>query len=360
MRRRYALLFVFTVFLFSDVFSQKTIRIDAVKANDYGVVYSLPETAFVITFKTKKTTYRRGEFYQYARRYLGIENPINENRTVYSLENVAVTNKGIPDKTNSFMVEFRPNTTEPFVYLTEEGLICSINAMPETKPAVPAEQAPKTNQQPVDARRFFSEETLMAGSTAKQAELIAKQILELRRSRNDILMGEAENMPPDGEAYKVVMDQLNLQEKVLTELFTGTIETETFTSDITFVPDDNNVDRKVIARFSTKLGPVDADNLAGAPIYLSLINKTPKPEMRLSEKELQQLEKKLTEGLVYNIPSKADLKMEYNNQIIKETEVDVVQFGSKEVLTKKMFDSCKKPIQIIFYPELGAIKQIIQ
>ncbi|MFY9597065.1 MAG: DUF4831 family protein, partial [Dysgonamonadaceae bacterium] len=313
-----------------------------------------------ITLKTKKTTYRRGEFYAYARRYLGIENPISEDKTVYSLENVAVTNKGIPDKINSFMVEFRPNTMEPFVYLTEEGLICTINAMPEIKPAVQTEQPPKTKQQSVDPRRFFSEEILMAGSTAKQAELVAKQILELRRSRNDILIGEAENMPPDGEAYKVVMDHLDLQEKVLTEMFTGTVETETFTTDLTLVPEDKNIDRKVIARFSTKLGPVDADNLAGAPIYLSLINKTPKPEMRLSEKELQQLEKKLKEGLVYNIPSKAELKIEYNNQIIKNTEVDVVQFGSKEVLTKKMFDSCKKPIQVIFYPELGAIKQIIQ
>ena len=360
MRRRYALLFFFTVFLFSDVFPQKTIRIDAVKANNYGVVYSLPKTSFVITLKTKKTTYRRGEFYAYARRYLGIENPISEDKTVYSLENVAVTNKGIPDKINSFMVEFRPNTMEPFVYLTEEGLICTINAMPEIKPAVQTEQPPKTKQQSVDPRRFFSEEILMAGSTAKQAELVAKQILELRRSRNDILIGEAENMPPDGEAYKVVMDHLDLQEKVLTEMFTGTVETETFTTDLTLVPEDKNIDRKVIARFSTKLGPVDADNLAGAPIYLSLINKTPKPEMRLSEKELQQLEKKLKEGLVYNIPSKAELKIEYNNQIIKNTEVDVVQFGSKEVLTKKMFDSCKKPIQVIFYPELGAIKQIIQ
>lgn len=258
------------------------------------------------------------------------------------------------------MVEFRPNTTEPFVYLTEEGLICTINAMPEIKPAAPAEQPVKTTQQPVDPRKFFSEETLMAGSTAKQAELVAKQILELRRSRNDILIGEADNMPPDGEAYKVVMDQLNLQEKVLTEMFTGTVETETFTTDITFIPDDKNIDRKVIARFSTKLGPVDADNLAGAPVYLSLTNKTPKPEMQLSEKELQQLEKKLKEGLVYNIPSKAELKIEHNNQIIRNAEVDVVQFGSKEVLTKKMFDSCKKPIQVIFYPELGAIKQIIQ
>jgi len=39
---------------------------------------------------------------------------------------------------------------------------------------------------------------------------VARQILDLRRSRNDILTGEAESMPPDGTAYKVVMDQIFL------------------------------------------------------------------------------------------------------------------------------------------------------
>ncbi|HRS42071.1 MAG TPA: DUF4831 family protein, partial [Dysgonamonadaceae bacterium] len=104
----------------------------------------------------------------------------------------------------------------------------------------------------------------------------------------------------------------------------------------------------------------DADNLAGSPVYISLTSKTPKIERLLSEKELAKLEDKLNQGLVYNIPGKADLKIEYDNRTLKDIEVDIVQFGSKEVLTKKMFDNNKKPIKIIFYPNLGAIKQIIQ
>ena len=41
-------------------------------------------------------------------------------------------------------------------------------------------------------------------------------------------------------------------------------------------------------------------------------------------------------------------------------EVDVVQFGSQDVLIKQMFDNNKQPVKVYFYPELGAIKQIIQ
>jgi hypothetical protein len=126
------------------------------------------------------------------------------------------------------------------------------------------------------------------------------------------------------------------------------------------IPDENNIDRSVIARFSEKLGPVDADNLAGEPLYLSLINKTPKVEMNLSERDLKRLESKLSSGLVYNIPGKAKLTLEYKNKPVREMEVDVVQYGSKEVLAKRMFGNMNQPVKVLFYPELGAIRQIIQ
>lgn len=353
--------FTLLIILFAtlSVQAQKTTRVNAIKANDYGVIYSLPKTSFEVTFLVKKTTYVRGDFYQYAQRYLGVENPITENQTLFALQDVLVNNKGIADANNSFMVEFRSNTLQPYVTLREDGVIASINA--EAQFATPQKmEVPAAQQASVNPRRYLSQETLMAGSIAKQAELVARQIFDLRRSRQDILTGEAENMPPDGNAYKVVMDEINIQEKALTELFSGSEATEYFTHTIIIIPENADINRNVIARFSQKLGPVDADNLAGEPIYFTLKNKTPQVELQLTERDLQRLETKLTEGLVYNIPGKADLSIEFKNRTIKNIETDVVQFGSQDVLVKKMFDNMKQPIQVIFYPELGAIKQIIQ
>lgn len=351
--------FLLILFAALSVQAQKTTRVNAVKANDYGVIYTLPKTTFEVTLLVKKTTFVRGDFYQYAQRYLGIENPITENNTVYALQDVLVINKGVPDKENSYMVEFRPNTMQPYVMLREDGVIASVNAEPqfssEKEMEIPAAQPASENP-----RRYMSQETLMAGSIAKQAELVSRQIFDLRRSRQDILTGEADNMPPDGNAYKVVMDEINTQEKALTELFAGSESTEYFTHTFTVVPTENNIEQQVAARFSQKLGPVDADNLAGEPIYFSLKNKTPQVELQLSERDLARLEKKFSEGLIYNIPGQAQLTMEFNNKTVVNMNVDVVQFGSQDVLTKKMFDNMKLPIQVIFYPELGAIKQIIQ
>lgn len=343
----------------SGIFAQSTTRVNAIKANNWGVIYSLPKTSFEVTLLIKKTTYRKGEFYPYAQRYLGIGNPIAEDKIVHSLEDVLIINKGIADKHNSFMVEFRTRSVEPFVHLREDGVIVAINADPEPQ-NVPKMDIPEGKTSSVNPRSYLSQEALMAGSTSRQAELVARQIFGLRGNRSDILAGEADNMPPDGNAYKMVMEEINLQEKALTELFAGTEETEYFTRTYTVVPDQRDINHQVIARFSEKLGPVDADNLAGEPVYLSLTNKTPKVEMQLSDRDLKQLESKLSAGIVYNVPGKASLALEFRNNQLYNKEVDVVQYGSQDVLVRKTLDNTKQSVKVYFYPELGAIKQIIQ
>lgn len=358
MRLKYILLTAF-ILTFAGLQAQKTTRVNAIKADNYGVIYTLPKTSFEITLLVKKSSYKRGDFYPYAQRYLGIDNPVTEERVVHTLEDVSVVNKGIPDKNNSFMVQFQPKSFEPFVFLRENGLIVSVNAdpVPESTEEI---VLPEGETPPVDPRRFLSQETLMAGSVAKQAELVARQIFDLRRSRTDILTGEAESMPPDGNAYKVVMDEINLQERALTSLFVGSLQTEYFVRTYTVVPDAKDIDKMVLARFSEKLGPIEADDLAGEPLLLSLQNKTAPIPLELSESDLKRLDAKLNEGLVYNIPGKAILTVEFRNKTVLNKETDVVQYGSQDVLTRKMFDNMKQPIQVFFYPELGAIKQIIQ
>jgi hypothetical protein len=54
------------------------------------------------------------------------------------------------------------------------------------------------------------------------------------------------------------------------------------------------------------------------------------------------------------------LQITYNSKDYVKKECDIVQYGIQDVLTPKMFDNNKLPIKVIFYPELGAVKQIIQ
>ncbi len=360
MNTRIKIIAIALLLVISSLNAQMPIKHNALASNKYGVVYNLPLTQLDFMLEITKTTVKRGEYYQYAKQYLNIDNPIMEDKVIYNLEEISVQNVGIPNKHNSYLIEFKSNSAEPFVYLTKEGLICSIN---HDAPMIEEAVAPqKTNETKpsVDVKSLFTEEILLAGSRAKQAELIAKQIFALRLSRTDILTGEAENMPPDGQAYQLVIDQINMQEKALVELFAGNIKTEYSTSKVSIIPGLEDIDREVHFRFSEKLGMVNANDLAGEPVYLSLINKTPQPEIVLSERDQRRLEKKFSEGVIYNVPSKAQLIVSFQNKTLLNTDVDIVQYGSQDVLTKQMFDSRKQPIKVEFYPHLGAIKQITQ
>ena len=122
---------------------------------------------------------------------------------------ISLINRGLPDADNTYIVEFKQGTVAPYAYLTEDGLLCSINA--EYTPVESELDAAKKNkgsQQKVTDASVFSEELLMAGSTAKQAEVAAKQIYRIRESRLNILTGEADNLPPDGEAMKLVIQRI--------------------------------------------------------------------------------------------------------------------------------------------------------
>ncbi|MFV0418823.1 MAG: DUF4831 family protein [Dysgonomonas sp.] len=344
----------------SQVSAQTTVKMSAVKGNNYGVAYSLPKTSISITADYTKTTRKVGEFYQYAERYLNIANPITEDGVTYTLDKIDAVPHGIVDKDKSYLVEFKSNSTSPFVTLTKDGLICAINDDYTFPKAETIATQPLKAAQLLNPRNFLSEEILRAGSTAKQAELIAKQIYRLRESRNNILTGEADNMPPDGEAYKLVMTQLEEQEKALTAMFAGTETTETGMKDFTIIPDEKNIDNRIIFRFSSKLGIVDANDLSGAPVSLTLKNKEPREQQILTPKEEKEMEKKFSSGIIYNIPNKASLQVTYNGKNYIQKECDVVQYGIQDVLVQKMFDNNKQPIKVVFYPDLGAVKQIIQ
>ena len=333
----------------------KVVKKNAVKANNFGITYSLPKTSLIVEAEVTKVTCKAGPYYQYAEKYLAVQDAIAEDAVYYELGKVRLINRGVPDPDNTYIVEFKPGTVAPYAYLTEDGLLCSINTE-----YVPAEE--KAEKKAVAAKQgaaqnsVLSEELLMAGSTARQAEVAAKQIYRIRESRMDILTGEADNLPPDGEAMKLVIQQLEAQEQTLSHLFTGTTEKTTDLYEVSIIPSDE-LDKEVIFRFSKQLGIVDADDLGGAPVYMNLIATERAPQ--LEPKEAEKKEKSL-KGIIYNVPGKAKVEITMGKRILYKGEAQITQFGTQEGLAPVMFEDKKAPVKISFYPETGAIKQIIQ
>lgn len=335
----------------------KVVKKNAVKANNFGITYSLPKTLLIVDAEVTKVTAKAGPYYQYAEKYLGVKDAVTEDKVYYELGKINLINRGVPDPDNTYIVEFKAGTVAPYAYLTEEGLLCAINAeyMPEEANQETANRKKKGDEKVTDAS-VFSEELLMAGSTAKQAEVAAKQIYRIRESRMNILTGEADNLPPDGEAMKLVINQLEEQEKALTNLFTGILTKETEHYEVEVAPHDD-LDKEVLFRFSRPLGVVDADDLGGIPVYINLKATDRAPV--LDAKEAEKKEKSL-KGIVYNVPGKASVEILMNNKTLYKGEAQITQFGTREGLAPVMFEDKKAPVKVYFYPQTGAIKQIIQ
>lgn len=335
----------------------KVVKKNAVKANNFGITYSLPQTLLVVDAEVTKVTCKAGPYYQYAEKYLGVKDAVTEDKVYYELGKITLINKGLPDPDNTYIVEFKSGTVAPYAYLTEDGLLCAINAeYTPVESELDAVKRQKAAPEKVTDASVFSEELLRAGSTAKQAEVAAKQIYRIRESRLNILTGEADNLPPDGEAMKLVIQQLEEQEKALTNLFTGILTKETEHYEVSVTPHDN-LDKEVLFRFSNLLGVVDADDLGGVPVYMNL--KATERAPLLDAKEAEKKQKSL-KGIVYNVPGKASIEILMNNKTLYKGEAQITQFGTKEGLAPVMFEDKKAPVKVYFYPETGAIKQIIQ
>ncbi len=349
------------MFLFQVNAQTRVIKMPATKSNDYGIQYFLPKTVLKISVNYSKINKKAGTYAKYAEKYLGVQDKdvVLEDQTSYILDNVSVTGYGIPNKDESYLVEFKSKTTAPFVYLTEDGMICTINAeyqAPSEQPGTDTSKGKSNSQLPVvDPKSVLTEEYLRAGSVSKMAEVAAKQIYKLRESRTDILTGDADNTPKDGEAMKIVLGQLEAQEKALTELFTGTTVVEKKSAEFELDP-QADMENHVIFRFSKYLGIVDANDLSGIPVYMNLKNTEPVAETPVDPKAKE----KESKSIVYNIPGKGSVEIFYGKERICNATIPVTQFGTKQVLASSIFEDKKVPVQVYFYPETGAVRQIIQ
>lgn len=93
------------------------------------------------------------------------------------------------------------------------------------------------------------------------AEVAAKQIYRIRESRMDLSTGDSDQKPADGEALKLMLQQLDEQEKNLTALFMGTIQTQTVVKHFTWMPQGETTN-EVTFRISDISGIVWKTDLA--------------------------------------------------------------------------------------------------
>jgi len=325
------------------------------KNQQYGVTYTLPKSVIEIKVEATQIKYTPGEFCKYADRYLRLSGVSEANNESWELNSIKAISIGVPDSAKTYFVKLKENTVAPIMELTEDGIIKSINITPEKKNVAVAPIIPAAQKEAKNPKDYMTEEMLMASSSAKMAELVAKEIYKIRESKNSFLRGEAENMPGDNESLKLILSKLDEQEQALTEMFSGKIEKETKRFTLRLVP-SRNLDKEVLFRFSSKMGVVANNDLGGAPVYINLTDLKIVNVPVLDEKNAKK-DKKKTEGIAYNVPGKAHVTIYTPKQKFFDDDLSIAQLGNVEYLAESMFEK-KSTIKVIFNPITGGLIKV--
>jgi hypothetical protein len=319
-----------------------------------GTSYMLPKNGMRFTVKVEKTQYKPGEFSPYAERFMR-EKVSQQPSTTYRIIGIEMDQTAVPDTSKQFKLTVDKKYTIDKVSLTHDGQLLAINtdAKQPTLPVRVFKPAPKPA--PLDPSAFMTEDILSAGSTAKQAELTAKEIYDIRDSRNSLSRGDADNLPKDGAQLKLMYENMNRQEAALTQLFEGTTVKDTTWTQLSFVPVKEG--KSVLFRFSKYYGLVSCDDLSGEPYFITITDEhTAKDPMADAATEKKK-EDKNDIGLRSVLPSKIKAVLTTGGKTVATYEMNAAQFGFVQSLSGDLFGK-KQSAQIVFDPLTGSVRSI--
>lgn len=319
-----------------------------------GVNYFLPKTAVRLVVEVEETTVTPGELAKYAFNYLRLKDVPRETTTTYTLKGIEMDTYGTPDRKKAYNVKVKSKTLAPLVGLTNDGILLSINreAAPQQGLSPIPEDVPE--EKPIDPRRYYTQEMLTAGSTAKLAELCSQEIYDLRDSRNDLIKGEADNTPKDGAQLQLMLNQLDMQANALESLFKGTTTRSTHYIVLNIVPEKES--ETIAFRFSKHLGVVDSNDLSGEPIYLNIkpLNNLP---AAVENSDIAKKKEKMDKGVFYNMPALEVVSLYSDQHQYAKMECPMGQFGTVEVLSDALFNK-NVTTKISFYQKTGAVEKV--
>lgn len=350
--------FAFAIILISPIRinGQQTKILTGEKHNEYGLIYTLPVTAFEVKVTAEKETRKAGEFFKYARKYVGTENVVKENREIWTIKSVEVIPYGIPNPDSKYLMQLKAGSPT-FIGVAEDNMLLSINIEPDNPRTVPTsiEEKKEVTIELGDKEylKYVSDDFMVAQSSAKQAQILYDELMEIRDAKISLTRGTAETMPTDGRQLEIMLGSLERQEAALTAAFTGETKTETFVRSYSFVPSGDS--EEILFRFSDFAGFVDADDYSGDPVKVN-VKVTDRGELPLDGKGEEKKFPK--DGVAYCIPGAASISIVSQGNLLYSKEFEIAQFGVVFGLNPSIFTDKKEPSYAIFDPATGALKEL--
>jgi len=318
-----------------------TTQAQTLQQGEPALVYYSPCTHVVLDFSYTVETYQKGMYAQYAEKLLGLSDIVEEDKTIYTLKGVKVHTRTDADLTRPHKVVAEPGVPMQLLQINEKNLLVGYNLPYEESPAKP-NNTPNEPEQHKPCRKKvapFTEDVIEARTLADEAHAVAKQIFRIREARMYLLSGEVEHAPADGQAMKLVLEELNKQEKELVELFIGTKSRVVKHKKVEYTPMGENF--KLFnerLHFSPENGFTSPENVDAEEVGVTIQFTRPQTS-NLAANDDQKGKKKEVQAsqIVYNLPGSGLLRVRYKGELLAEKTLPMAQFGVDVPLAKDLF-----------------------
>lgn len=351
------------------------------------VVYHLPKTSIAFEAEFRKKIFLKGPYSEFAEKYLGIKNVMQIDKTEWNITSIDIKQIFEPDSAFAFLIDAKDNVYANNIQLTPDGLIQCINCknsnfntlentithynldskfeqIPFTDLSVKSNFLKPNEKKNKKAKKDTSfaeipimKKEVLQKTTEMKAQEAAHFIHRLRKRRFKLVSGAYEKFAQQNEV-KVLLEELEREEKEYLELFIGKSYEEYYNFTFYMTPDKNNITTPTLLfRFAPNKGILPLDDLRGNPILVSILktNNTHLNSLYTEKQKNNKKRKDALNGFYYRTPELCKIQIFNAQELIASTSLLIPQLGNLQSLAP---DILNDDTAIEFYPQLGAIKRI--
>jgi hypothetical protein len=333
----------------------RTTKIDSNTLNaESGIIYALPRTNLQFNVEASKTEIIPGPYYEYAEKYMGLENVPEKEETIWNITNIEINTYQDIDPEQYYMIEPSGKMHVDFNKLFENGTILPVNKPVESNFPNTFYGNDNTNndivftdlsvtkyvgKEKVTYYKRVQRDSLFAKvpvtetqtvykSFAEKAEEAANFIFTIREKRVELLTGMAD-FYPEGKALEVALEELNRLENDYLALFIGKRFTSHYSATFEFTPTAQELEQPyILFRYNEEKGLLAANDLSGRPIIIELeqMNQTRNLSFLMDDK-INREGMEYHNKLYYRVPDVVQVKVFDGNTMLASRKVQVEQYG---------------------------------
>ena len=286
------------------------------------IPYIIPKTAIKVKLTVEQEVIKKGPYAKFAQQYLGITAPLND-KVNYKIVEAALSGYDEADLSNIYMLN-NPAAAPVDMIGKKVGAIGEAPVLPHKKrEGVNKLLFSDMGSDPVvfspSSSYSVDRLSMREKSLDEMAADAANTIYTLRKRRFDLVTGEMGDAV-FGAGLKAAIEEINRLEVEYLSLFVGkkAVVTKVYEYDVVPVQGQNNY---VVCRFSEMNGIVDAMDVSGEPVLLTV---TPEGGVTASPEK-----KTVVKGAVYyRVADMAQCNLFNGTALLGSSRIPVLQYGT--------------------------------